>query len=149
MTVDVVLLTVRAGQLQVRDTRKHFLHTAAVGAHLVIGEEELVAGEGRAETLLGEIGGEGRPLALVAGQQLVSVARHAGVQGHQHGARPDEVVGRDEHVGDAEQQPRRAALIVGHGRHRVVGPVAERVSVDDEKGSGGHPHLRSTMIAAR
>jgi len=97
--------------------------------------------------LLGEVAGEGRSLPLVARQQLVAVALLARVEREQHLPRVHEVVGRDDHVGNPEQQARGAALVVRHGRHRVVGAMADRVSVDHEQGSGSHPRTGSTTIA--
>jgi hypothetical protein len=81
--------------------------------------------------------------ALVAGHELVAVAALAAVERHDHGSRRGRVVDREEHVREAEQRIHGTPTGSLDGRHRVVGPVHQRVAVDDQERARHEPYNTS------
>ena len=64
----------------------------------------------------------------------MAVRRRARVEAHDHRARLGGAPGRDERVGEADEQPDRPSARALDVRHRVVGAVSQRVGVDDQQG---------------
>ena len=76
-------------------------------------------------------------LGLVLGQHLHAHARLALVEGADHAVGAEGVHHLDEHVEEAEERARGAAVWRRHGlADRVEGAVHERVAVDDGDGAG-------------